>query len=259
MTELALAVESAEPDRYAAMPTLTFRLRASETTGVVVHAIALRCQLRVEPRRRPYTDRESAGLTDLFGLPDRYGDTMTPFLWTHATALVPGFTGEVAFDLPVLATYDFDVAAVKYLHALAGGHVPLTLLFSGTVFTRGATGFAVEQVPWHIEARYALPVSTWHALMDLHFPATAWLRVRRDTLDALAGLRSARGLTSWDDTFDALLAGGGAPAGGATLGGGGTPAGGRMPAGGGKLAGGGTPAGDGTAAGSVPALRASAS
>ena len=23
------------------------------------------------------------------------------------------------------------------------------LLFSGTVFTRGETGFAVEQVPWH--------------------------------------------------------------------------------------------------------------
>ena len=27
------------------------------------------------------------------------------------------------------------------------------LLFSGTVFTRGATGFSVTQVPWHKEAR----------------------------------------------------------------------------------------------------------
>ena len=31
------------------------------------------------------------------------------------------------------------------------------LLFSGTVFTRGETGFAVEQVPWHQEA--ALPAA----------------------------------------------------------------------------------------------------
>ena len=69
--------------------------------------------------------------------------------------MVQGFTGATEVDLPLPCTYDFEVAAAKYLHALRDGDVPLLLLFSGTVFTRGATGFAVEQVPWDCEAATA--------------------------------------------------------------------------------------------------------
>ena len=56
--------------------------------------------------------------------------------------MVRGFTGDIEFDLPVPCTYDFDVAATKYLHSLGDGEIPLNVLFSGTVFTRGSTGFA---------------------------------------------------------------------------------------------------------------------
>ncbi len=205
MTELAFEVLGVRPQEHAAAPHLLFRLRISETSSEVVHAMALRCQLRIEPQRRPYDAAEQEGLADLFGTSDRYGSTLKPFLWTHATAMVQGFTGSTEIDLPVACTYDFDVSATKYLHALRGGDVPLILLFSGTVFTRGVTGFSVEQLSWSLEAPCRLPVSAWRELMDLYFPGGGWIRLDHATLDALQRYRSARGLTSWEGTFDALL------------------------------------------------------
>ena len=193
------------PQEHAASPHLLFRLRVRETSGEVVHAIALRAQLRIEPQRRPYDDEEQAGLTDLFGTSERYSTTLKPFLWTHATAMVQGFEGSREFDLPVACTYDFDVSAAKYLHALRGGDVPLVLLFSGTVFTRGATGFAVEQLSWSLEASCRLPVDTWRALMEMNFPGSGWIRLDRDTIAALGRYRSGAGLTSLDQAVTALL------------------------------------------------------
>ena len=35
------------------------------------------------------------------------------------------------------------------------------------------------------EARYRLPVAVWRELMDRYFPNSGWLRLDRDTLDAL--------------------------------------------------------------------------
>lgn len=205
MTALSFEVLDVRPQEHAAAPHLLFRLRVEEASGAVVHALALRAQLRVEPQRRPYDIEEQAGLTDLFGTPDRYAATLKPFLWTHATAMVGGFEAVREFDLPVACTYDFDVSATKYLHALRGGDVPLILLFSGTVFTRGATGFAVEQLSWSLEASCRMPVSTWWRLMDLYFPGSGWIRMERETISALGRYRSARGLTSWEQTIATLL------------------------------------------------------
>jgi Family of unknown function (DUF6084) len=118
---------------------------------------------------------------------------------------VRGFTGDIDFDLPMPCTYDFEVAATKYLHSLGDGDVPLVLRFSGTVFTRGDTGFGVEQVPWHLEAAHRLPVRVWRDLLDAYFPGGGWIRVDRDTLDALSRYRSERGLTSWEQALGELL------------------------------------------------------
>ncbi len=205
MTALSFEVIDVTPQQHAAAPHLLFRLRVTETSGQLVHAIALRAQLRIEPQRRPYDPVEQEGLTDLFGSSGRYATTLKPFLWTHATALVQGFQSSREFDLPVACTYDFEVAATKYLHALRGGDVPLVLLFSGTVFTRGDTGFSVEQLSWSLEAPCRLPVSTWQALMDLWFPGAGWIRMDRDTIGALARYRSSRGLTSWEQAVAELL------------------------------------------------------
>ena len=205
MTDLVFDCVDAQPDRYAAVPTLQLKLRISETTGAQVHAIGLRCQIRIEPQRRRYSTEEADGLLELFGEPPRWGDTLKPMQFATVALMVPGFTGSIEVDLPVPCTYDFEVAAAKYLHALSDGEVPMLLLFSGTVFTKGLSGFSVSQVPWHKEASYRLPVSVWREIMDRFFPGSGWIRIRRDTLDALQRVKAVRALPTWDDVLETLF------------------------------------------------------
>lgn len=193
----------AEP--YAVAPQLTARLRIAEATGQTIHAIALRCQVRIEPQRRRYDAGEQAGLLGLFGERDRWVDTLRPFLWMQCSTTVQGFTDATEVELALPCTYDFDVVGARYLHAVNSGDIPLTLLFSGTVFTKGATGFGVQQVPWDCEAHYDLPVAVWRQMMDSYFPNTGWLRLDNDVLTALADYRSRHGLTTWEETVLTLL------------------------------------------------------
>jgi hypothetical protein len=206
MAELTFAVDDIVPEPYAAVPTLLAKLRVEETSGEQVHALALRAQIRIEPQRRRYDDAEERALLDLFGDRTRFAQTLKPFAWLHASTVAQGFTGSTEIDLPLPCTYDFDVSGTTYLHALRDGEIPLLFLFSGTVFTRGTTGFSVAAVPWDCEARYRLPVGVWRELMEAHFPGTEWIRMPRDTVDALAHFRHVRGLTSWDAAVTALLA-----------------------------------------------------
>jgi hypothetical protein len=201
------------PEPYAASPNLIARVRVEETTGERVHALALRAQVRIEPQRRRYDDTEEQALLDLFGDRTRFAQTLKPFSWLHASTVAQGFTGSTEIDLVLPCTYDFEVSGTTYLHALRDGEVPLLFLFSGTVFSRGTTGFSVAPVPWDCEAPYRLPVSTWRGLMEANFPGTEWLRVHRDTVDALAHYRHLRGLTSWDAAVSSLLAEAGTTAG----------------------------------------------
>jgi len=196
---------TAEP--YAASPQLTCRLRIEESTGRRVHAIALRCQVRIEPQRRRYEPAEQDALRGLFGTPERWGDTLKAFQWMQANATVQGFTGETETELALPCTYDLEVIGARYLHALDAGDVPLNLLFSGTIFTKGATGFEVEQVPWACEARWRLPVRVWRDMIDAFFPNSGYLRVSGDVLKELAAFRARHDLISWDETLRHLLAG----------------------------------------------------
>ena len=193
----------AEP--YAAAPQLTARLRIQETSGQTIHAIALRCQVRIEPQRRRYEEADESGLRALFGERDRWAETLKPFLWMQSSAMVQGFTEITEVDLPLPCTYDFEVTGSRYLHAVTEGTVPLALLFSGTVFTKGANGFGVEQVPWDCEARYLLPVSVWQEMIASYFPSSGWIRLDHDVVDALADYKAEHGLISWEETVRALL------------------------------------------------------
>ena len=205
MTALTFTVLDARPQPYAVAPTLTFRVGISEATGAQVHMIALRCQIQIEARRRHYTPGEKRRLVDLYGTPDRWGETLRTMVWTHVARMVPGFTGRIEIDLPVTCTYDFDVAAAKYLLSLEDGEVPLLLQFSGTIFTARDGGFSVEQLAWTTEAPYRLPVRELRALMNLYFPGTGWIRLRRDTVDALRDFKEREMLPTWDDVVSALL------------------------------------------------------
>jgi hypothetical protein len=205
MTRLAFDVVGARPEPHAAVPTLMLRLRVSETGGGDVHALALRCQIRIEPQRRRYSAEEEERLYELFGEAPQWGDSLRPFLWAHVPTVLPGFAASTEFDLPVACTYDFEVTGAKYMHALAGGEIPLLLLFSGTVFVPGISGFSAEPVGWDQEASYRLPVQVWRAVMDLYFPSSGWLRVGRDTLDALQRFKASRALPTWDQALERLL------------------------------------------------------
>jgi len=206
MSDYAFTVLDVFAEPYAVAPQLTARLRIDEATGQRIHAIALRCQVRIEPQRRGYDTAEQDGLLGLFGDRGRWTDTLRPFLWMQCGATVQGFTGVTEVDLALPCTYDFDVVGARYLHALGAGTVPLALLFSGTVFTRGEHGFGVQQVPWDCEARYDLPVAVWLQMMQAYFPNTGWIRLDSDVLTRLADYRARHGLMSWDETVASLLA-----------------------------------------------------
>lgn len=204
MSDVTFAVLAVAPEPYAVTPLLTARIGIA-AGDEPVHAIALRCQVRIDPLRRGYTDDEAAGLLDLFGTRDRWSSTQHSFLWQHTTAMVPGFSDTTQVELPLVCTYDVEVAAAKYLHALREDVIPLQFLFSGTVFTKGHHNFAVHQIPWDREDHYAMPVSVWRDLIDLHFPHTGWLRLDQDTIKALLAYKSAHGMLGLDAAITALL------------------------------------------------------
>ncbi|HEY5847291.1 MAG TPA: DUF6084 family protein [Microlunatus sp.] len=206
MIDLDFQIDDVVVERFAAVPQLTARVLVSESTGQPLHAIALRAQLTIEPQRRAYEVGETERLTDQFGPRDRWSVTLKPFHWMQCSTMVQGFSGSTLVELPMPVTYDLEVTASKYLHQLDGGDVPVVFMFSGTCFTRGTAGFGVEQVPWHLEASYRMPVSTWRSCMDLHFPGSGWLRLHRDTITELTHYKGEHGLTSWDAVVEHLLA-----------------------------------------------------
>ena len=164
-TGLTFTVLDVVPEPYAAVPILAARIRVSAPDDEPVHAIALRCQVRIEPLRRGYSDDDAAALADLFGPRERWAATQRTFLWQHCAAMVPAFLGTNEITLSLECTYDFEVTAAKYLHALGDGALPLQFLFSGTIFVKSERGFSVQQVPWDREHRYDMPVEVWRALI----------------------------------------------------------------------------------------------
>ncbi len=87
-----------------------------------MHAVALRCQVRVEPVRRSYSDAEAAQVVDLFGERSRWGQTMQAMQLAFMTQVLPGFTGSTCVRPDACrCSYDIDVAAHKYLAGLEDG------------------------------------------------------------------------------------------------------------------------------------------
>ena len=207
MPELDFRIESVAVVPFAAAPLLSFGLRVTNSMpGEIVHHVILRCQIQIESGRRSYSPDEQARLRDLFGEPDRWGRTVRPMLWTHATVTVPELVTETTVDVPVPCSWDFNVAATKYFHGVLEGDLPLAFLFSGSVFYETAgRPLQVAPIPWDREARFRLPVATWRTLMDEYYPNAAWLQVRWDVFDRLQRYREREGLGSWEQTIERLL------------------------------------------------------
>jgi hypothetical protein len=206
MAELTFGCTEAHAPRYAATPTLSFTLTITESTGALVHAIALRCQIRIEPHRRRYSADEARRLNDLFGDTSRWAETVKPIQLATVSTMVKGFTSVTETELLVPCTYDLEVASARYLQGLDDGTIPLLLLFSGTVFIAKGESYSVQLIPWSSEATYRMPVRVWQDVVSEHFPGSAWLRCTRETLDALSVFKSEHALPTWDATLLALLA-----------------------------------------------------
>ena len=206
MAKLIFDCAGASAAQYTATPTLQFRLTVTEGLGERVDAVALRCQLRIEPHKRRYSADEAQRLHDLFGDASRWPETVKAIQLANVSVMVPAFTGQTEVTLEVPCTYDLEVASGRYLAGLDDGTIPLLLLFSGTVFTSPEGRLRVELIPWSSEVSYRMPVSVWQDVVNQHFPGSAWLQCSRETLDALSAFKAARALPTWDATLAALLA-----------------------------------------------------
>lgn len=207
MPELDFTIEGAEAERYAVSPLLNLKLRVTNATPAIgIRNVMLQCQIRMEVTRRHYGPAEHARLVELFGAPGRWGQTLRSLLWTHVSLLVPPFEEACVVDLPVPCSFDFNVATTKYCYGLDGGEVPLTLLFSGTVFYEAPDGaLQLAQIAWSKEAAYRLPVKVWQAMMDHYYPDSVWLRVSRDAFERIYDYKRQRGLPTWEQAFTSML------------------------------------------------------
>lgn len=190
----------------SASPAIAFQLRVRDRSEREVYAVALRTQIMIEARQREHDEATRERLLELFGEPERWGDTARGLVWADCDTLVRGFTGSARFELRVPVSLDLEVATVKYLTALDSGKVPLAFHFSGTVFYCGdADRLQITQVPWTAEAQFALPIDTWQSTIREHYPNGAFVRLDEDTLDALRRYRVAHGLHSLDAALAQLL------------------------------------------------------
>ena len=194
--------------QFAATPELIFKLRVGNRfVDERIHTIALRAQIQIETTRRRYTPEEQNRMLDLYGEPERWSQTLKTLLWTHANVVVPAFQGETIVDLHVPCTFDFNVAATKYFAGLSAGEIPLCFQFSGTVFYAPSGGsLQVGPISWDQEARFKLPVSLWRKMMDSHYPNTAWLCLRRDVFERLNQYKTQRGIPTWEQVMETMLA-----------------------------------------------------
>ncbi|MCA1738558.1 MAG: DUF6084 family protein, partial [Actinobacteria bacterium] len=186
MPDLDFGVESAEVLGYAAVPSLLFKLRIENLEEEPIRSVSLNTQVRIAATQRHYETAEQERLLEVFGEPHRWGNTLRSLLWTHTVLQVPPFSGSTVVDMPVTCTYDLDVVAAKYFHALEDGEVPLEFLFSGAVFYAGeGGGLQVARISWEKEAEFRLPVRVWKEMMERYFPNSAWIRLQKDAFEQL--------------------------------------------------------------------------
>jgi hypothetical protein len=208
MPDLSFNVESAEAVPFAAAPVIALKLRITNSDPTeAIHTVVLRAQIQIEVARRRYTPPEQAQMVELFGSPDRWSQTLRSMLWTHASVVVPSFTGSTQVDLLVPCTFDFNVAATKYFHGLESGEIPLLIMFSGTVFHAGSEdALRVAPIAWDKEARFRLPVPVWKAMMDLYYPDSVLLSIPKDVFERLHRYKMTHSAGTWERAFEMLLA-----------------------------------------------------
>ncbi|MGI9088372.1 MAG: DUF6084 family protein [Chthoniobacterales bacterium] len=209
MPDLSFKILGVEPANRGLVPLLHFKLGIeNQPPNETIQSVILQTQIQIAAPQRVYAEAEKEKLLELFGTPDQWGQTLRNRLWTHANTIVPTFSGTTEALLSVPCSYDLNVAATKYFHALADGEVPLLFLFSGTVFYAGEDGrLQVQQINWNCESTFRLPIVRWQELMNFHYPNRTWLLLEHETFERLYEFKRRAGTTSWEQAIDKLLAG----------------------------------------------------
>ena len=206
MPDLSFEVVDAEVLPFAAVPSLLFKLRVENLEDEPIRSVALNTQIRISATQRHYEAGEQEWLLELFGEPSRWKNTLRSLLWTHTVLQIPPFSSSTVVDMPVPCTYDLEVVAAKYFHALQDGEVPLEFLFSGTVFYTEKGGWLqTARISWEKDAEFRLPVRLWKEMMEHYFPNSAWIRLRRDAFDLLYDYKVRRGFPTWEAAVEALV------------------------------------------------------
>jgi hypothetical protein len=207
MPDLKFEIKGVEAAVRALTPLLHFKLHVEADQGAErIQGVLLNAQIQLQCRQRSYTSCEKEKLIELFGTPERWGQTLRNRLWTYANTTIGPFTGSTETVLPVSCTYDLNVAATKYLYALEAGEISLLFLFSGSVFYETPEGrLQVGRISWNAESVHRMPILVWRDLMEQHYPGSAWLWLQRDVFDRLYAYKRDRGLATWDEAIENLL------------------------------------------------------
>ena len=211
MPDLAITVEQAEAVPFAASPTLAFRLKVvNSDRQEAIHTVVLRAQIRIEVARRSYTAEEQEGLRDLFGTPERWGQTLRKLLWTNASTVVPQFRGETTVDFQVPCTFDFTVATTKYF-AWFGGRRDTgaaDVQRDGFLRRRKEAHSWARRFSWDKGGEISRAgLKVWKDMMDAYYPNTrvavpAPRRVRQRCINTRLRMGGFRG---WKRCSRALL------------------------------------------------------
>ena len=160
-------------DRYAAGPTVVFRMRATETSGVA-RARRWRCAARCGWSRSAghYSDTEAAKVVDLFGERGRWGTTMQPMQLAFLSQVLPGLHRRVrASTCPAAQLRHRGRRAQVPRRSRGRPRAAAAALQRHGLHRPARAARSVQPVPWHKETTVRLPVSVWREAMDAHFPA----------------------------------------------------------------------------------------
>ena len=207
MPDLSITVVRAEVVPFAAAPTLAFKLRVANADPTErIQTVMLRCQIQIEVTRRRYSPADQENLRDLFGEPERWGQTLRNLLWTNTSAVIAPFAGDTTAELQVPCSFDFTVATTKYFNGLADGDIPVCLMFSGTVFYADPAGaLRMAPISWDKETRFRLPLNIWKEMMDAYYPNSAWLCLRRDVFEQLHRYKVRHSIPTWEQAIESIL------------------------------------------------------
>jgi len=193
MPDLDFQVTGVEAAARGLAPLLHFKLEITAGDNEQIESLILQSQIQIQSAQRDYNPDEKEKLVELFGTPDRWGQTLRNKLWSHSNTTVGQFTGKTTAILPVPCSYDLNILATKYFHALEGGEVPILFLFSGTIFYSAPDGrLQVERV-------------SWDDMMEQHYPNSAWIPLHRATFEEIYAYKRRMGLATWEETIQRLL------------------------------------------------------